>query len=207
MDKPRSKSKWILLLWGMLTIFLAWGGGFVLFVIDTLTYYPPTPTAQGIVVLTGGAKRIDTAIQLLQSNHGKYLLISGVQPTTTLQDIERVSSIKLTQSNRNHITLGHNATSTMGNAVETAAWVHYHHLDSLIVVTSSYHIRRAIVEIQSLLDNVDIYPYVSRSDKQETLSHLHSIRLLFLEYNKFIAAYTGLIHTTRPKEDLLKNIP
>lgn len=206
MDKPSSKSKWIFL-WGILSVFLMWGGGFVLFVIDTLTYYPPTPTAQGIVVLTGGAKRIDTAIHLLQANHAKYLLISGVQPTTTLQDIERVLPVTLTQSNRDHITLGHNATSTMGNAVETAAWVHYHHLDSLIVVTSSYHIRRAIVEIQSLLDNVDIYPYVSRSDRQETLSHLHSIRLLFLEYNKFLAAYTGLIHTTRPKEDLLKNIP
>lgn len=206
MIKLRSKPKWIVL-WSILGVIIIWGGGFALFVIDTLTYYPPMPTAQGIVVLTGGAKRIDTAIQLLQSNHGKYLLISGVQSTTTLQDIEKTLSSTLTSKNRDHITIGHNATSTMGNAIETAAWVHYHQLDSLIIVTSSYHIRRALVEMQTLLDNVTLYPYVARNDKKETLSHLHSIRLLFLEYNKFLAAYTGLMHTTRPKEDLLKNTP
>lgn len=206
MEKLRSKPKW-LILWGILGSILLWGGGFVLFIIDTITYYPPAPTAQGIVVLTGGAKRIETAIKLLQSNHGKYLLISGVQSTTTLQDLERILPFTLSQSDRNRITIGHSATSTMGNAVETAAWAHYHNLNSLIIVTSSYHIRRALVEMQTLLDNVTLYPYVARNDKKETLSHLHSIRLLFLEYNKFLAAYTGLIHTTRPKEDLLKNTP
>ncbi|MDI2112348.1 YdcF family protein [Commensalibacter nepenthis] len=206
MDKPRLQSKWIIV-WGIVGIFLVWGFGFIVFVIDTLTYNPSIPNAQGIVVLTGGAKRIENAIKLLQSNHGKYLLISGVPPTTHLDDIERILPFSLTQHDRDHITLGHNATSTMGNAIETAAWAHYYHLDSLIIVTSSYHIRRAIVEMQSLLENVKLYPYVARNDKKETLSHLHSMRLLFLEYNKFLAAYTGLIHTTRPKEDFLKNTP
>ncbi|CAI3924690.1 DUF218 family (ElyC) (PDB:3CA8) (PUBMED:24391520) [Commensalibacter communis] len=206
MNKLRLQSKWSII-WVILGIFLLWGMGFVVFVIDTLTYNPAIPNAQGIVVLTGGAKRIETAIKLLQSNHGKYLLISGVEPTTHLVDLERILPFALTQQDRNRITLGHNATSTMGNAVETAAWAHYYHLDSLIIVTSSYHIRRALVEMQTLLDNVKLYPYVARNDKKETLSHLHSIRLLFLEYNKFLAAYTGLIHTTRPKEDLLQNIP
>lgn len=206
MGKLSSKPKWIIL-WGILGILFIWGIGFVFFVIDTLTYYPPIPTAQGIVVLTGGSKRIDTAVKLLQSHHGKYLLISGVESTTTLRDLEKILPLNLTEQDRDRITIGHNATSTMGNAVETAAWAHYHHLDSLIIVTSSYHIRRALVEMQTLLDNVTLYPYVARNDKKETLSHLHSLKLLFLEYNKFLAAYTGLMHTTRPNEDLLKNTP
>ncbi|MDI2090603.1 YdcF family protein [Commensalibacter oyaizuii] len=193
------------LFWGVLIVLGLWLGGFLLFIVDTLVYTPPIPTAEGIVVLTGGARRIDTAIKLLQSHHGKYLLISGVQKTTTLKDLEHILSYKIPASDQERITLGYSATSTMGNAIETAAWAHHYKINSLIIVTSSYHIRRALLEMQDLLYDVQLFPYVARSDNQDFFSHLHSFRLLFLEYNKLLAAYTGLIHTTKSKENLLQN--
>src|SRR3981081_2472108 len=39
--------------------------------------------ADGIVVLTGGASRISDAIELLAAGHGKRLLISGANRSTT----------------------------------------------------------------------------------------------------------------------------
>jgi len=43
--------------------------------------------ADGIVVLTGGTSRVTDALELLASGHGKLLLISGVNPGTTTNDI------------------------------------------------------------------------------------------------------------------------
>src|ERR1044071_4559043 len=42
-----------------------------------------TQTADGIVVLTGRAARISDAVELLATQRGKRLLITGVYPTTT----------------------------------------------------------------------------------------------------------------------------
>jgi len=43
--------------------------------------------ADGIVVLTGGTSRVSDALELLASGRGKRLLITGVNPGTTTNDI------------------------------------------------------------------------------------------------------------------------
>src|SRR5208337_4739953 len=43
--------------------------------------------ADGIVALTGGASRLDDAVELLASGRGRRLLISGVAPTTNAADL------------------------------------------------------------------------------------------------------------------------
>lgn len=192
------------ILWSIFILLLLWLLGFVTFVIDTMVPFPLPPQAEGIVVLTGGAGRLDTAANLLEANYGKYLLISGVGKETTLKDLEVNLSHKIDPRYNDYITLGHNATSTMGNAIETSAWVHYYKLQTLIIVTSSYHIRRAILELQPMLQDTQLYPYVVKPTDPKNLLQLASMRLLFIEYNKFLMAYLGLIHTIHPKEDLLK---
>ena len=61
-------------------------GGFVWF-ISTLPAQEQAPQAKadGIVVLTGAAFRINDALDLLASGRGRRLLISGVYPTTRLR--------------------------------------------------------------------------------------------------------------------------
>ena len=50
----------------------------------------PARNADGIVALTGGPFRINDALDLLASGHGKRLLISGVNPTTRRGEIARL---------------------------------------------------------------------------------------------------------------------
>lgn len=182
---------------------LLWLSGFIIFIFDSLTFSSKPPLTDGIVVLTGGAGRIDSAIKMFERDCSHYLLISGVGSNTTLEDLEKKLANFPSPSCLDHITLGHNATSTMGNAIETAAWVHNYHLQSLTVITSNYHIRRGILELQNLLYTIPLYPYAIKAITWDNLFKLSSGRLLFIEYNKLLMAYTGLIHTTHPKQDLL----
>lgn len=184
-------------------LFFIWFSGFIIFIIDALTFSPVPPLTDGIVVLAGGVGRINIGIKFLKENCSQYLLISGVGATTTLQDLKKTVSNFTAISCQDHILLGHNATSTMGNAIETAAWVHNYQLQSLTVITSNYHMRRAILELSNLLNNVPLYPYSIKTIRKKNFLKPSSIRLLFIEYNKLIMAYTGLIHTMKPKQDLI----
>src|SRR5258705_8213770 len=49
-----------------------------------------TRNADGIVVLTGGASRVNDAFELLASKRGRRLLITGVYPATNQGEISRV---------------------------------------------------------------------------------------------------------------------
>src|SRR5215475_12175717 len=49
----------------------------------------PESKADGIVVLTGGSSRVSDAMELLAGGYGRRLLISGVHPTSTANDISR----------------------------------------------------------------------------------------------------------------------
>jgi len=59
-------------------------GGFLRFA-TTVSHISPSDdiNADAIVVLTGGADRIEGALDLLANGHAKRLLISGVHPKTT----------------------------------------------------------------------------------------------------------------------------
>src|SRR6201999_43542 len=50
-----------------------------------------TPEADGIVVLTGGGPRLDTAVALFEKGTGQRLLISGASMATTRDILKKVS--------------------------------------------------------------------------------------------------------------------
>lgn len=148
----------------------------------------PNRNADGIVVLTGRASRISDAIELLASRRGKRLLISGVYPTTTAAAIAR-----LVPENQRWVAccvdLDHSAVNTIGNAIQTRQWVIQHDMKSLIVVTSNYHMPRAMTELAHQLPNVVLiaYPVVPERVRIESWwSSPTTARLLFAEYLKYI---------------------
>lgn len=166
-------------------------GGFLLFA-NALprTEAPLTRTADGIVVLTGGASRIVDAVELLANGHGERLLISGVHPSTTPGELIRVNP-EFERLMDCCIDLGRDATNTIGNAIETGRWAREQHFRSLIVVTSGWHMPRALVEIERELPNVTLIPYPVISDRmrgEPWWSDLPTIRLLAVEYVKYVAS-------------------
>jgi uncharacterized SAM-binding protein YcdF (DUF218 family) len=99
------------------------------------------------VVLTGGTGRVEAGFDLVINNHTKALFISGVHPDTTLKKLVDLWDGTQTQKDiiLNHccINIGHMADSTENNAAETAAWVKNKNIQTIRIVTSSYHMPRA----------------------------------------------------------------
>jgi uncharacterized SAM-binding protein YcdF (DUF218 family) len=150
----------------------------------------PAGKADGIVVLTGGSSRVSDAMELLAGGYGKRLLISGVHPTNGAIDISRSLS-----DNQSLLTccvdLDHSAVNTRSNAAETRRWVHERGFKSLIVVTSNYHMPRAIVELSHAMPDVELIPYVVIGDKwrdEPWWASGATMRLLLSEYVKYVAA-------------------
>ena len=118
----------------------------------------PARNADGIVVLTGGSSRVSDAMELLAAGYGKRLLISGVHPTNNVSDISRTlpDNHKLLNC---CVDLDRSAVDTRGNAAETRRWAKERGFKSLIVVTSNYHMPRAIVELSHAMPDITLIPF------------------------------------------------
>ena len=147
-------------------------------------------TADGIVVLTGAATRIPDAIELLAVERGKRLLISGVHRDTRAREIARLTPL-YSKYFSCCIDLDRSALNTFGNALETKRWAREHNFNSLIVVTSNWHMQRSIAELKHQLPDVTLiaFPVISPRVKDEPWwSNIDTARLLFAEYLKYLLA-------------------
>jgi uncharacterized SAM-binding protein YcdF (DUF218 family) len=165
--------------------------GFVVFLRQLpATEVKPPRDADGIVVLTGGSSRISDAMELLSVGYGKRLLISGVHPTSGAPEIQR--SLPDSQALLGCcVDLDHSAVNTRSNATGTRRWVRERGFRSLIVVTSNYHMPRAIVELSHAMPDVALIPFPVVGDKwndEPWWTSGAAMRLLLLEYAKYVAA-------------------
>src|SRR6202142_3152767 len=150
----------------------------------------PAGNADGIVVLTGGSSRVSDAMELLADGYGKRLLISGVHPTNAASDISR--SLSDNQSLLGCcVDLDRPAVNTRSNAAETRRWAHERGFKSLIVVTSNYHMPRAIAEMSHAMPDIALIPFAVVGDKwrdEPWWTSGATFRLLLSEYAKYVAA-------------------
>jgi uncharacterized SAM-binding protein YcdF (DUF218 family) len=147
--------------------------------------------ADAIVALTGGAERISDAVDWLRNGNGGRLLISGVARDVTRDRLaQKAPGIR--EWLRCCIDLGHAARTTVGNAKETRHWVEAHGYRSLLVVTSSYHMPRALVELRRQLPSIELVPAPVVTEKLKAMDfwqHPALLRIIGLEYAKFVVAY------------------
>lgn len=167
--------------------FLCWIGGFLLFAENVMSMAPPSltsPPVNAAIVLTGGSNRIKAGLDLLSTHKIKNLLISGVGKGVTRKDIIRQAAYngKLPDC---CITLGHDAENTIGNASESQKWLHKNNYTTALVVTSNYHMQRALVEFHHAVPEVNFIPYPVEPEKLMSDDQLFW-RLSFLEYHKYL---------------------
>jgi uncharacterized SAM-binding protein YcdF (DUF218 family) len=150
----------------------------------------PARNADGIVVLTGGSSRVSDAMELLAGGYGRRLLISGVHPTNGTIDISR--SLPDSQGLLACcVDLDRSAVNTRSNAVETRRWARERGFKSLIVVTSNYHMPRAIVELSHEMPEIELIPFAVIGDRwrdEPWWASGATLRLLLSEYTKYLAA-------------------
>lgn len=144
-----------------------------------------TKPTDGIVIFTGGKTRLKVALDLFQQQKAQYLLISGVNPTSSLSHTINQMPFK------SRITLGYDALDTAGNAEETAVWVHVHHIKTLRLITSNYHMPRSLFELRHLLPMVEIVPHPVMKNsflRPKWWLDPPTLYLVVQEYNKFLFA-------------------
>ena len=159
-------------------ILLLWIIGFAWFAVDLPRQADEDVRTDSVVVLTGGSKRIDRALTILESDKAKRLLVSGVdrnvKPGELAAEYDRPE--KLFDC---CIDLGFQAVDTRSNALETARWAARREDKSVRLVTSDWHMRRAQLELERAMP-----PEIAIvSDAVQTAPPLST---LFKEYNKFL---------------------
>ena len=152
------------------------------FVVFAFTLGKPAPAnAQSVdaaVVLTGGAGRIEHAIDVLRQGKAKRLLIAGADPSVTKRDLARRIPGSANMLNC-CVDLGSESVDTRSNAEEAGRWLTKHHFNSLRLITSDWHMRRARYEFRKVLKGK--YELVSDAVRTEP-----SFLTLFGEYNKYV---------------------
>ena len=188
--RPRRRW-WRLLVRAVLVVIAVYAAGFVWFLAQIKPDEErPTVRADGIVVLTGGSSRMSDAVELLANGYGRRLLISGVDRTNGAAEISRTLKDSSTLLNC-CIDLDWSAVNTRSNASETRRWARDRSLRSLIIVTSNYHMPRALVELSHAMPDVTLVAYPVIGDKwrdEPWWSSGAAARLLWSEYMKYLAA-------------------
>lgn len=154
------------------------------------TSQAPERATDAIVVLTGGAGRIDRGFELLAEERAERLLISGVYRGVEVEELLALAQ-RSPEEMRCCIELGYEADNTIGNARETAVWVATHHIRSLRLVTAAYHMPRARLELSRYLPGVEILeePVLAETSRLDGWwRHRPTATLIAMEYLKYLAA-------------------
>ncbi len=187
--RPQHPSR-VRLVWAAGLLALAWLAGLLWFVFaipDRVA--DETTRTDAIVVLTGGAGRLDEGFALLRRHMAKKLLVSGVY-----RGIDAAELLRQTGQKDDDllccIVLDHMADNTLGNAVETAAWMRTEGFTSLRLVTGNYHMRRSLLEFRRAMPTVVIIPHPVFPDTVKRSNWLTSpaaSHLVISEYMKYLA--------------------
>jgi len=148
------------------TVLLAAGWDFSRFVARADRAVTPDPPieAQAVTALTGASNaRIVAAVQLADSLQ-LPLLISGVHIDTSEADIAEIADVDITEI-QCCVTLGRAAATTEGNGAEVGEWARRHNVTRIVVVTSEYHMDRALLELRRAMPEGHFIPHAVTTTK------------------------------------------
>ena len=150
-----------------------------------------------IVILTGGANRIKDGLKIIQDfknskNINYKILVSGTGMGFTKSSLKKKLGPNFnSQLIQCCIDLDGVSKNTLTNASETFKWANKNDIKEFILITSNYHMPRAILEFKNVMPNLKIYTYAITPKKHNIknwLSSYQTFSLVFTEYCKFIIA-------------------
>ena len=150
-----------------------------------------------IVILTGGANRIKDGLKIIQDfknskNINYKILVSGTGMGFTKSSLKKKLGPNFnSQLIQCCIDLDGVSKNTLTNASETFKWTSKNDIKEFILITSNYHMPRAILEFKNVMPNLKIYTYAiipENHDIENWLSSYQTFSLVFTEYCKFIIA-------------------
>ncbi|MFT4026251.1 MAG: YdcF family protein [Novosphingobium sp.] len=158
---------------------IVWALGFVWFAI-ALPLPAGSRKTDVVVVPTGGEGRIDRGLAVLRAGWAGKMLVSGVSREVKPNEFAahyRVEPGVMACC----VTLGFESVDTRSNAVEIAGWLTATKAKSVRLVTTDWHIRRAVFELRRIVpEDIDIV--------EDAVVSNPSFWILFLEYHKLLAA-------------------
>lgn len=158
--------------------------GYALFAVLLPRPAEERPT-DAIVVLTGGAKRIERGLALMEKKLAKRMLVSGV--ARTVRPEELAAQYRADEALfRCCVDLGRESVDTRSNAEEVARWMERHRFRTMRLVTTDWHMPRARFELSRRLGG-DI---VVTGDAVESNP---SFGQLFTEYNKYLLRRAAVV--------------
>lgn len=135
-------------------------------------------TTDAIVVLTGGAGRIDRGLTLLRDGAAKRMFISGVDRSVRPVELAARYDVPM-QVFECCITLGREAIDTRSNGLEAARWMERRNYRTVRLITTDWHMRRAAFELRQALPNkVELF--------YDAVPSRPSLTILIKEYNKYL---------------------
>ena len=150
-----------------------------------------------IVILTGGANRIKDGLKIIQDfknlkNINYKILVSGTGMGFTKSSLKKKLGPNFnSQLIQCCIDLDGVSKNTLTNASETFKWTNKNDIKEFILITSNYHMPRAILEFKNVMPNLKIYTYAitpKKHDIENWLSSYQTFSLVFIEYCKYIVA-------------------
>ena len=157
---------------------LVWLLGFLWFAVFLPRPADSTHT-DGVIVLTGAQGRIGHGLDVLRAGQARRMLVSGVDSQVSAAHFATEYGVDPALF-ACCLTLGYESFDTRSNAQESAGWIARNHVHSVRLVTTDWHMRRAAFDLKvagpkGMVIVEDAVP-----------SH-PSIKMLFIEYNKFVA--------------------
>ena len=150
-----------------------------------------------IVILTGGTNRIKEGLKIIdnfkKSKKINYkILVSGTGIGFTKSSLKKNIgpnfNARLIEC---CIDLDSVSKNTFTNAKETFKWISKNKINEFILITSNYHMPRAILEFKNIMPNLKIYTYAitpKKHDIKNWISSYQTFSLVFIEYCKYIVA-------------------
>jgi uncharacterized SAM-binding protein YcdF (DUF218 family) len=132
----------------------------------------------GIVVLTGGPKRIERGLDLIAAHKAQRMLVSGVATSVAAADLAAQYPGKAPLF-ACCVDLGREAVDTRSNADEVARWVKRRRFTSVRLVTTDWHMPRAGFEIERQVGG-------SARVYEDAIESHPRFQTLFVEYNKYL---------------------